>query len=128
MSRLITYFLAQDMPSNEKYDIIYCGSSFHYIDDWRSLLIDFDKLDPKIIIISDLPAGNPSFVTAQNYYGSLIPVRFFRLSEMINFFESIGYLLVQQIDNEGKYANHLDIFPPEYRPYSFKDLLFVKLG
>ena len=47
---------------------------------------------------------------------------------MINFFESIGYLLVQQIDNEGKYANHLDIFPPEYRPYSFKDLLFVKLG
>ena len=57
-----------------------------------------------------------------------MPVRFFRLSEMINFCELIGYLLVQQIDNEGKYANHLDIFPPEYRPYSFKDLLFVKLG
>ena len=70
---------------DENVDIIFCGSSFHYVKDWKEGLRQFSQRNPKIMIFSDIPAGdNEQFVTAQKYYDNRIPVRFFNIDVLSN--------------------------------------------
>ena len=64
-------------PPGERYDILHCGSSLHYIDDWQEMLVRFAALEPAFMLFADLPAAdNRSFVTQQMFHDRRIPVHF----------------------------------------------------
>lgn len=116
-----------DSLIDDKVDIIFCGSSFHYIDDWKEHLITFSNLNPNIILFSDIPAGeNIQFVTTQCYYNNKIPVRFFNILVLTDFMNSLGYSLSYTKDMPNKYNNHLHAFDEKYRVDSFKELVYIK--
>lgn len=93
-------FISNVDNAKGKKDIVHLGSALQYIDDWRSLLSDFQKrFDPDMFVLSDLLVGNvPSFVSSQIYYGSLIPVRFININEFLGFWQKTPYEIVLQRD------------------------------
>ncbi|OGR34976.1 MAG: hypothetical protein A2051_10175 [Desulfovibrionales bacterium GWA2_65_9] len=75
-------------------DIAHFGSSLHYIEDWRGLLTTICALGPEALLLTDLPAGDiPTYASAQEYYGSKLPVWFFNLSEVTEVLRGQGYAL-----------------------------------
>lgn len=101
-------------PSDEHYEIVHCGSSIHYVDDWIEVLGQFSRAKPQYMIFADLPAAeNKSFVTTQKYYGSRIPVRFWNIEEFKSQVCSFGYRLVMQSRYHGAYLDKvsLPVFP-----------------
>jgi putative methyltransferase (TIGR04325 family) len=76
------------------FDLVYLGSSLHYIDDWKATLSQLISYQPEHILIHDLPAGDfKTFATGQNYYESVIPCWFFNLDEVIQTLLGLGYKL-----------------------------------
>lgn len=70
------------------------NSVLQYIADWELLLSQLLGLQPKFILLDDVPAGDiPTFATIQNYYKSTLPYWFFNVNEIITFFESYDYIL-----------------------------------
>jgi putative methyltransferase (TIGR04325 family) len=77
------------------FDIVSMGSSLHYIEDWRGILKSLCDYHSPYLLLSDLPAGDiPTYVSAQNYYGSKIPVWFFNVSEVIATVTDLNYRLI----------------------------------
>ena len=79
-------------------DIIHLGSTLQYVDDWKGFFVGLiEKFQSKLFVLSDLLVGDiPSFVTAQNYYGETIPVRFINIADFKNFWQGNGYKLAYQ--------------------------------
>jgi putative methyltransferase (TIGR04325 family) len=127
--RQITF--REEVPdSNDGYDIIHCGSSFHYVDDWQGMLKRLTTISADYLIFVDLPAAdNKAFVTIQHYYGYGIPVHFWNLKEFISMVESHGYGLVFQARYKGSYlAADEDLptlnFDSEHRLNYISQLIF----
>ncbi len=75
-------------------DIAHFGSSLHYIEDWQGLLAAICALGPETLLLTDLTAGDiPTYASAQEYYGSKLPVWFFNLSEVTEVLCGLGYAL-----------------------------------
>ena len=83
----------EELPATtEDFDILHCGSSMQYIDDWRGILQRFAEYKAEYMMFSDLLAGDiPTFVTLQVYYDQLIPSRFCNLDEFTDVVKSVGY-------------------------------------
>jgi putative methyltransferase (TIGR04325 family) len=83
------------LAENGLFDIVHSGSALHYVEDWTKGIAQLCGLSQKYLLLVDVPAGNiPTFVTAQNYYGSKIPVRFFNVKELLSVIDSFGYTLI----------------------------------
>jgi putative methyltransferase (TIGR04325 family) len=96
----------EDVPDagGVDYDIVHCGSSLHYVDDWEGLLDKFTALYPEYLLFADLPAAdNRSFVTAQMFHGQRIPVHFWNFSEFVDTVEARGFELAFQSRYRGYY-------------------------
>jgi putative methyltransferase (TIGR04325 family) len=88
----------------DAYDIVHCGSSLQYVEDWREMLKRFAALNPMFVLFADLPAGdNVSFVTRQFFHGRRIPVHFWSLREFILTMETVGYDLLLKARYLGPY-------------------------
>ncbi len=121
------------LPEDQaKIDIAYFGSSLHYVDDWQKLLHRIAELETGLILLSDLPAGeNPTYATAQHYYGSSIPVWFFNRAEVESFMHEAGYRLRFSARHTSRILGReqplpQDNFPEEYRVGHACDLLFAR--
>ncbi len=113
------------IPIDEQFEMIHCGSSFHYVDDWMEYLRLFSIMLPKYLIFVDLPAGDiDTFVTIQNYYGREIPVRFWNLIEFIESVENFGFKLVMKARFNSKYVSHMNCFDEDHRLNYFSQLIF----
>lgn len=78
----------------ETFDVIHLESSLQYVDDWRGLLEKLCGMGPSYVLLVDLLAGDiPTFVTAQKYYDSIIPVRFYNFDEIVTHLAEQGYEL-----------------------------------
>jgi putative methyltransferase (TIGR04325 family) len=87
------------------YDIVHCGSSLHYVNDWVELLNRFVELEPRYMIFADLPAAdNQTFVTAQLFHGRRIPVRFWNLEEFCSVVGGWGYQVLLKARYRGYYT------------------------
>lgn len=85
-------------------DIVHLGSSLHYVDDWRGLLRELACLEPSYVLLTDLTAGDiETFATAQNYYGSKIPIWFLNVTEVIDFMTRLGFGLLFKAKYFGTY-------------------------
>ncbi len=84
-----------DLPvDGARFDIVHCGSSLHYIDDWQGVIRKFITYRPQALVVADLPAAdNASFVTAQSFYGKRIPVRFWNFDAFVASVAGMGYAL-----------------------------------
>lgn len=89
------FFHSQLPKAESTFDIVHSGSALQYIDDWKQLISQLCALSRKYLLLVDVPAGNiPTFVAAQNYYGSKIPTRFFNIKEFLAVIGSCGYDLI----------------------------------
>jgi len=122
-----------ELPSEpDAFDIVHCGSSLHYVDDWTALLERFAALKPRYMIFVDLPAAdNLTFVTAQQYYGKRIPVRFWNLGEFVEHVARRGYEPIFQarykgIPLETESGSMMEEFDREFRLDYFSQVIFRK--
>jgi putative methyltransferase (TIGR04325 family) len=121
-----------DIPDvGERFDIVHCGSSIHYVDNWSGLLARLVALKPEYLLFADLPAAdNRTLVTAQRFHGSRIPVRFWNLNEFIVQVESAGYRLLLKARYRGSFLDEhaappTKHFDPLQRLCYFSQLIFA---
>jgi putative methyltransferase (TIGR04325 family) len=77
-----------------RFDIVHCGSSLHYVDDWQGIVRKLVDYNPECLIFADLPAAdNASFVTTQSFYGKRIPVHFWNLDQFTAVVANLGYAM-----------------------------------
>lgn len=131
------YFAADDaikftssIPPQKNFDVVHVGSSLHYVEDWKGMLKQFASTGASYMIFADLPAGsNKTFVTAQKFHGSKIPVRFWNLQEFVAVMNELNYELTFQTNYRGYYMDKVsttlfDNFEPAYRLSGFCQLVF----
>lgn len=98
-------------------DIVHLGSSLHYVEQWQALIGKLSNLNPKYFLLTDLTAGDfPTYVTAQNYYGSKIPSWFFNITEVIDHMASRGFSLLFRSKHIGTYLGKQQECPQENFP------------
>jgi len=120
------------LPPIDHFHIVHLGSSLHYIDDWRGLLATLAAYKPSVILFAELPAGdiNKSFVTLQNFYGRHIPVWFWKLDDIFECMNDLGYGLAFQSRYLAQYKETfghppMEGLPKNCRLDSFCQLLFT---
>ncbi len=118
------------LPAGQQFDIVHCGSSIEYVDDWQGMLSRLSDYEANFLLFVNLPAAdNKSFVTAQNYYGKRIPVHFWNHHEFVSQVGDCGYELVLKSQFRGYWRNtYPDIptehFESEYQAKYFSQLVF----
>ena len=89
-------FFHSELPAaRSMFDIVHSSSALQYIDDWKSMVSRLCSLSSRYFLLVDLFAGTiPTFVTAQNYYGSKIAARFINIDELISLVNLCGFDLI----------------------------------
>ena len=107
-------------------DIFFAGSSMQYINNWKKLILQFINKDTNIFVLCDLPLVNKTqIITKQNYFGIYVPVRFYNLKILKNFFENNGYTLLYK----NKFQNYYEKYTSkELKKYNLKffNFIFIK--
>jgi len=77
-------------------DVIVLSSVLQFVEEYEKLLRDLSTLKPSHWLFTFLPAGDiPTFASAQlNVPGSVLPVWFFSLNELVQKIEALSYRLV----------------------------------
>lgn len=121
----------QALPLDGKgFDLVHVAASLHYIQDWRGLVKKLIDYNPKIVFLNALNAGNiKTFVTYQNYYRQKIPVWFWDVREILEFFESLNYSMIYKSILKFKFFGKfqplpMKNFPLEYRLENKCNLMF----
>ncbi len=118
------------VPHLADIDIVHFGSTLHYIEDWKELLVQVTSDRPKSLVMSELPIGDmESFVTAQQYYEDSIPVWFFNRIEFVAAMQSMDYTLVYEAAFLSKVFGRemqppMDALPERMRLSYFSNLIF----
>lgn len=126
-------FVSELPVPEQKFDIVHCGSSFHYIDNWREMLARFAAFEPEFFVFADLPAAdNVTFITKQHFHGREIPVRFWNVSAFMAEVEQLGYRAEFKARFRSEFvgeAEHppTDNFDPPHRLAYFSQLVFRRL-
>lgn len=109
------------LPRLAKIDVAHLGSSLQYVEAWPELLAEVARLGPRLIVFTDLKAGNtPTYATGQRYYGSTIPCWFFNLDEVLATLANLGYDVIYRAPYTGPVLGKTegdpqDNFPPSFR-------------
>ena len=87
---------ATALPEPRKVDVLVLSSVIQFVEGYEELLKKLARLTPSFWFFSFVPAGNiPTFASAQlNVPGSVLPVWFFNVRELIAKVEALGYRLV----------------------------------
>ncbi len=105
-------------------DIMVLSGVLQFVDGYEDLLTKLAQLKPSLWLFTFLPAGEiPTFVSAQrNVPGSILPVWFFNIEELVKKLEPFGYKLVfkSALDRVFDMSN----FPPTHQLHRQCNLLF----
>ena len=124
--------LITKIKKNEKIDIIHFGSSFHYIENWKSILKECIKCKPEYFIFADIPCGeiDRTFSTNQSYYKKKIPIWIYKEDDIVKFLEANNYQVSYKSNFKSEFIkNHKDVlpmtnFPKELRIKYPKQMMF----
>ena len=114
--------------------IIHAGSSIQYVSDWKELLAEFAKYQPRLLVLEDLMAGDiPSFITTQAYYGKKIRSQFLNINELIEAVRALNYRLIYKSRYTGEILGEvgtlpMENFPPQYKLNYGSHLMFERMG
>lgn len=122
------------LPDSKKYDIIHTAGALRYIENWQELLKKLASYDAEIFILKDLAAGDitKTYATSQKYYEYQIPCWFFKLGDILETMQGLGYKLIFKTNFYGHILNdkyhHLpqDNFKKELQVGYAKNLIFKK--
>ncbi|HSK62753.1 MAG TPA: methyltransferase, TIGR04325 family [Pyrinomonadaceae bacterium] len=105
-------------------DIVVLSGVLQFVEDYEELLTNLARFKPTLWLFTFLPAGDiPTFVSAQrNVPGSILPVWFFNLGELVENLDALGYKLVfkSALDRVFDMSN----FPPAHQLHRQCNLLF----
>jgi putative methyltransferase (TIGR04325 family) len=105
-------------------DIMVLSGVLQFVENYEELLTNLAKFRPALWLFTFLPAGDiPTFVSAQrNVPGSILPVWFFNINELVKNLETLGYKLVfkSALDRVFDMSN----FPPTHQLHRQCNLLF----
>lgn len=89
-------FMSELPRDVESVDVIVLSSVLQFVEDYEKLLSALAAFKPSLWLFSFLPAGEiPTFASAQlNVPGSVLPVWFFNLTELVRKIEALGYELI----------------------------------
>ncbi len=121
-----------ELPKEEgMFDIVHISSALQYIDDWKQLVSKVCALSKKYLLLVDIYAGNiPTFVSAQCYSSSKIPMWFINFQELVQEINSLGYKLIyksvyQPTIHGAEQSLPMQNFDEKYRLKQACNLLFV---
>ena len=121
-------FKSELPDESEPVDIMVLSGVLQFVEDYEDLLTNLARFKPPLWLFTFLPAGDiPTFVSAQrNVPGSILPVWFFTLEELVKKFEPLGYKLVFQsaLDRVFDMSN----FPSTHQLHRQCNLLFRYCG
>jgi putative methyltransferase (TIGR04325 family) len=105
-------------PAGVRFDLVHCGSSIQYVEDWPALVRELVSTEPELLVFDDLPAGEvPTFVSLQAYYGKKIPHWFFDVREFARTVTAVtGYRLCYRSRYVGTFLGKTGPFPMENFP------------
>ena len=120
-------FFTLDSYSNDKYDLVYFGSSLQYFENWREIIKIGLVSDPKFVLISDTTVGEvPTFVCAQvNDSRTIIPRWVFNIEDLDILFSTFGYSRVLRTSNYYPFHNFYN-YEGEYRNIEHSNLVFER--
>lgn len=102
-------FMSELPRDVETVDVIVLSSVLQFVEEYEKLLSDLATFRPSFWLFSFLPAGDiPTFASAQlNVPGSVLPVWFFNVTDLIEKIETLGYQLVfkSALDREFDMSN-----------------------
>jgi putative methyltransferase (TIGR04325 family) len=116
---------ARELPEEPiAVDIVVLSGVLQFVEDYEELLTNLARFRPALWLFTFLPAGDiPTFVSAQrNVPGSILPVWFFNIGELVKTIEPLGYKLVLKsaLDRVFDMTN----FPPTHQLDRQCNLLF----
>lgn len=91
-----------DQIPNEKFDLVFMGSSLQYVENYKKLLSSLADLSPKYIFITKIPAGeNNTFVSTQvNLPRMQFTSWIFNAKELVDYMFTLNYKLIFRSANE----------------------------
>lgn len=77
-------------------DVVVLSGVLQFVEDYEELLTRLARFQPSLWLFTFVPAGEiPTFASAQlNVPGSVLPVWFFNLGELVKKLEALGYRLI----------------------------------
>ena len=109
-------------------DLIYSRCSIHYDPEWKTVLKNFAKLKPSMIILQHLTAdrGIEDFWTVQYCRGSACQWHFFNFEGLNNEMEKLGYKLTYAKDDPYDFEKLFRQWPEDkkFRPDKHMDLIY----
>lgn len=92
----VVKFMSELPRDVESVDVIVLSSVLQFVEEYEKLLSDLAAFRPSHWFFTFLPAGDiPTFASAQlNVPGSVLPVWFFNVEELVQKIEALGYRLV----------------------------------
>lgn len=105
-------------------DIMVLSGVLQFVKDYEALVARLARFKPSHWLFTFLPAGDiPTFVSAQrNVPGSILPVWFFNIGELVKKIESLGYKLVLKSALDRVFD--MNNFPPTHQLHRQCNLLF----
>jgi len=102
-------FMSELPRDVESVDVVVLSGVFQFVEAYEKHLSELAALKPSFWFFGFLPAGEiPTFVSAQlNVPGSVLPVWFFNINELVQKVEALGYRLVfkSALDREFDMSN-----------------------
>lgn len=85
-----------EFGDNGAVDVVVLSSVLQFVEKYEELLTQLARFAPRFWLFTFVPAGEiPTFVSAQlNVPGSVLPVWFFNLRELVEKVEALGYQLI----------------------------------
>lgn len=89
-------FMSELPRDIESVDVMVLSGVLQFVEEYEKLLSDLSAYKPLHWLFSFLPAGEiPTFASAQlNVPGSVLPVWFFNVNELVQKIEALGYQLI----------------------------------
>lgn len=121
-------FTAQLPAAGALFDAVLMNASLQYVDDYRGLLKLLSAYRPRLMVLSEIPAGPiRTFATAQyNHAGSVIPCWFFAEPELTTEMATHGYRRVYFCRTRREYDHQT--FPVDLRLGRFATLVYAPAG
>ena len=124
-------FFHRTIPCEHKFDIVLITTVIQYVPDYREFLSPVLSLKPKFLLFMRLWAGDfpTDFITSQNIFGAVAPVKLIVFSDFKSYIEGAGYTVrflgpCSYFEGDRKTEG----IPLEYQPTCDVNVIFERVG
>ena len=115
---------AEELPSDEIFDIVYSWGAIHYVPNPLDLLVRFTRYKPQIILVVHSPFALRNFVRAQVQDSICLPHWVISLPDAERVMRANGYRLAMRATDDFSY--NVDNYDRQHRVSHMANLLFTR--